>query len=63
MDTWVAAVIAKPFVLLAVLTLCAAIRFAAMRWWPDGRLKRLLLRPIGTRRSRGAGERQIGRDA
>lgn len=63
MPTWLMAVLLKPFVVLAVLALCAAIRFAVLRWWPEGRLKRLLLLPIGTRRKSGAGERQVGRNA
>lgn len=38
----------RPFVYLAVAVLiCLPARLAVQRWMPDGKWKRLLLRPIG----------------
>ncbi len=44
MNSTAIALIIKPFVILAffVLVLIPA-RLAVMRWWPEGRIKRLLL--------------------
>lgn len=47
------AMLLRPFVAFAVMALVLIpIRLAVMRWWPDGQLKRLLLRPIGKKRGR-----------
>jgi hypothetical protein len=44
METWAIAVVARPFlmVVLAVAVLYPA-RKAVKRWWPEGRVKRVLL--------------------
>lgn len=45
--TWLLALIIKPFVALVVFGLiCLPARLAVQRWMPEGRVKRLLLRPI-----------------
>lgn len=49
------AIFLKPFaaLLLAVCVLIPA-RRAVVRWWPEGRVKRLLLMPVSLRRTHRA---------
>jgi hypothetical protein len=47
MEPWLIALILKPFAALVLFGLiCLPIRIAVRRWLPEGRLKRILLRPI-----------------
>ena len=48
----------RPFALLAILGGLLCVRFAVARWWPDGRLKRLLLLRVDY-----AGQREAARRA
>jgi len=44
--TFAIAMLLRPFALFILLAcICLPARFAVIRWMPDGRLKRLLLRP------------------
>ena len=36
----------KPFALLAVLTALAAVRYAVIKWMPESRVKRILLKDV-----------------
>lgn len=46
--TWLLAVLVKPFVALVLFGLiCLPARIAVQKWMPDGKMKRLLLKPVG----------------
>lgn len=46
--TWALAAALKPLGALILFGLiCLPVRIAVQKWMPDGKLKRLLLRPVG----------------
>lgn len=52
------ALLLRPFVALFVLGLvCLPARMAVKRWVPEGRLKSVLLSPVGSKESRGCNRR------
>jgi hypothetical protein len=47
MEPWLLSLVLKPFIALLVFGLiCLPARLAVHRWMRDGKLKRLLLRPL-----------------
>jgi len=51
MGTWLVAVILRPLIILVVLGLiCLPVRMAAKRWLPEGRIKSILLKPVGPKK-------------
>lgn len=47
------ALLLRSFVAFVVLAfICLPARMAVIRWMPEGRMKRLLLRPVGKQRRR-----------
>lgn len=55
--TWLLAVIFRPIAALILFGLiCLPARLAVQQWMPEGKLKRLLLRPISRRHSDRRGQ-------
>lgn len=53
MPNWAIALFLKPFIAIAFVLLLRACVVAFMRFMPDGRIKRMLLLPIGRKRWNG----------
>ena len=53
MPNWLLALLMKPFVAAALLLTLYGIKVLVLRIVPDGRLRRILLLPIGRKRRNG----------
>ena len=51
--TWLLAIVLKPFVAVAYLLMLYGIKVLVLRLIPDGKIKRILLLPIGRKRRNG----------
>jgi len=46
MDGWIWAILLKPFILLGFLCVVAVPRVLIQKLWPEGRVKRILLKKV-----------------
>lgn len=52
MGTWLVAVVLRPIIILVVLGLiCLPVRLAVKKWLPEGKLKSILLKKVGPKKS------------